>query len=98
MGLIVRQDPTGPAAFRSGTPLLSILSSGLLRIWLGLLLTSAGVALAQQYTISTVAGGAPPPTPAEATAIGIGSTLGVATDSAGNVYFSARNVVLKVDT
>jgi len=59
---------------------------------------SAHVALAQQYTISTVAGGAPPPTPMPAINASLGSTTSVATDSAGNVYFISLNCVFKIDT
>src|SRR5947207_2608811 len=61
-----------------------------------LLLLSAR-ALAQQYVISTVAGGAPPPTPTPALAAAIGSPQGIATDASGNVYFIGHNVVLKID-
>jgi len=47
--------------------------------------------VAQQYVISTVAGGAPPPAPAAALTASIatptGSTQGIAPDSVGNVYF-----------
>lgn len=51
----------------------------------------------QQYTISTVAGGAPPATPAPGTAVPIGNPVGVATDSAGNAYFTSLNCVFKLD-
>ncbi len=61
-----------------------------------LLLATGTLALAQQYTISTVAGGAPPATPVAATGISIGQPARVATDSAGNVYFSASNAVFKI--
>jgi uncharacterized protein (TIGR03437 family) len=56
-------------------------------------LSAAG---AQPYLISTVAGGAPPPTPVLATNASI-SPSGVATDPAGDVYFSSRNAVFKLD-
>ncbi len=52
---------------------------------------------AQQYVISTVAGGAPLPTPIAATTAPVGGISGVATDSAGNVYFSSANCVFKLD-
>ena len=52
---------------------------------------------AQQYVISTVAGGSPLPTPVAAAAVPLGQILGVATDTAGNVYFSASNCVFKLD-
>lgn len=54
------------------------------------------LAFAQQYSISTVAGGAPPATPTSATGISIGSPNRVATDAAGNLYFSGGNSVFKV--
>ena len=57
---------------------------------------AAGLAFAQQYSISTVAGGTPPSTPSTATGISIGSVQRVATDSAGNFYFSSGNAVFKV--
>ena len=56
-------------------------------------------AVAQQYTISTVAGGAPPPSPSAALSTSLGSGYtSVATDGAGNVYVLDFNCVLKVDT
>ncbi len=53
-------------------------------------------AAAQQYAISTVAGGANPTTPATATAISIGQPRRVAVDSKGNVYYSSINAVFKI--
>jgi len=61
-----------------------------------LLLAGGPVALAQQYTISTVAGGAPPPTPASALSVSIGHPRKLAVTSAG-VYFSSGNSVFKLD-
>ncbi len=60
------------------------------------ILLLAGTAFAQQYTISTVAGGAPPTTPAPAlnTSIGQPRKLAVA---GGNIYFSSGNSVFKID-
>jgi len=52
---------------------------------------------AQEYTIFTIAGGAPPPTPAPALTASIGSPDGVATDTGGNIYFTSVNCVFKVD-
>ena len=53
----------------------------------------------QDFTISTIAGGAPPATPAPASASAIGRPLGVAADAAGNVYFvSINHTVFKRDT
>ena len=65
-----------------------------IRIASGFLLWSG--AGAQPYLISTVAGGAPPQTPVPATNASI-SPSGVATDHSGNVYFSSRNAVFKLD-
>ena len=53
---------------------------------------------AQQYTISTVAGGAPPPTPMAAISASIGHPHNAVADSAGNVYFSSGNNVFKLST
>ena len=63
----------------------------------GFLLTS-GAAVAQQFVISTFAGGGPPPTPVGALDASIGYPTAVATDRDGNVYFvSTLNCVFKVD-
>jgi hypothetical protein len=64
---------------------------------LGLLLASGTAAWAQQYVISTFAGGAPPPTPVAAVNASIGPILGVATDAAGNVFFSSDNCVFRLE-
>jgi trimeric autotransporter adhesin len=61
-------------------------------------LALASFAFAQQYVISTYAGGAPPPTPVAGTAASIGQPQGVATDAAGNVYFLSDDCVFKLDT
>jgi uncharacterized protein (TIGR03437 family) len=61
-----------------------------------LLLSAVTIASAQQYSISTVAGGAPPATPAAAASTSIGMPRRVITDSAGNVYFTAGNAVYKM--
>ena len=53
-------------------------------------------AFAQQYSISTVAGGGPPATPVSATSISIGQPNRVAADAAGNFYFSSGNSVFKI--
>src|SRR5438874_1596166 len=42
-------------------------------------------------------GGAPPPTPLAAVNASIGPILGVATDEAGNVYFSSDNCVFRLE-
>jgi sugar lactone lactonase YvrE len=53
--------------------------------------------LAQPYVISTIAGGAPPPTPAAAVNASFPLPPDVAADSSGNVYFTAVNCVFKID-
>ncbi len=65
----------------------------------GLLLAlalSGSCAIAQQYTISTIAGGAPPSTPVIASNTSIGPPHHAAADSAGNIYFSSGNSVFKM--
>jgi uncharacterized protein (TIGR03437 family) len=52
---------------------------------------------AQQYVISTLAGGSPPPTPVPANHASIGDPARVLLDAAGNVYFSGLHSVFKVD-
>ena len=54
---------------------------------------------AQQYVISTFAGGGPLPARAQAMDASIGSVLGIAMDTAGNVYFSSSefNAIFKLD-
>jgi hypothetical protein len=68
------------------------------RIVVGFLLLCVA-ANAQQYVISTYAGGAPPATPSPAVAGSIGAPTSVATDAMGNVYFASLdlNVVFKLD-
>src|SRR5690242_14563029 len=51
----------------------------------------------QQYTISTYAGGAPPPTPTLRTDKAIGDARFLATDNAGNLYFVSFNCVFRLD-
>jgi uncharacterized protein (TIGR03437 family) len=63
-----------------------------------LLLGACPFGWAQQYTISTYAGGAPPPTPIAGVQASIGLPSGVAADGAGNAYFSALNCVFKLDS
>jgi uncharacterized protein (TIGR03437 family) len=60
-------------------------------------MAASQVALAQQYSITTVAGGAPPPTPAAAASTTIGQPNRVMVDASGNVYFSSLNCVFKMD-
>jgi len=63
---------------------------------LGCLLIS-GAAWGQQYVISTIAGGVPPPTPIAALKASVGDPARVAVDASGNVYFAALHCVFKVD-
>ncbi len=67
-----------------------------LRIGCGLL-ACIGASWAQQYVISRVAGGVPPPTPGAALATSLGEPSGVAADSIGNVYFTSLNCIFKLD-
>ncbi|MGO9094120.1 MAG: hypothetical protein ACLQGV_02765 [Bryobacteraceae bacterium] len=67
-----------------------------LGIGLGLLLMG-GTLWAQQYLVTTVAGGGLPPTAAPASSTALGYTQSVATDAAGSAYFIASNCVFKVD-
>src|SRR5580658_3802770 len=60
-------------------------------------LLCTGYAQAQQYVISTIAGGAPLPTPAAAVGASIGDPPRVALDAAGNLYFGSMHSVFKVD-
>ena len=69
------------------------------RVVFGFLLLSA-VGAAQQYVISTYAGGAAPlPAPAPGLEVAIGGALGIATDDTGSIYFVSwkLNSVLKLD-
>ena len=66
------------------------------RVALGFLLMS-GSAVAQQYVISTFAGGSPPPTPAAAVNSSLGVLEGVAVDGSGTLYLAADNSVFRVD-
>ena len=56
-----------------------------------------GTATAQQYVISTYAGGAPLPTPAPALELSIGIPTAVCVDAAENVYFISSNMAFKLD-
>jgi sugar lactone lactonase YvrE len=79
-------------------------SSGRLKINVPLVLISlcfAGLAAAsnREYIVSTLAGGVPPVTPVAAPAASIGDILGMAVDSAGNVYLSSElGCVFKIDS
>jgi len=54
-------------------------------------------ASAQQFVMSTVAGGLPPATPSGAAGTSIGDPPRIAVDSAGNVYFAGLHSIFKVD-
>src|SRR5436853_7535085 len=56
-----------------------------------------GCACAQQYVISTIAGGVPPATPLPAARASVGDPVRVAVDNAGNVYFASLHSIFKVD-
>lgn len=58
------------------------------------------LAVGQQYSISTFAGGGPPPSPVPALSVSLGTIWGVATDSTGNVYLSSSdlNSVFRLDS
>ncbi len=58
---------------------------------------SAILCQAQQYIISTVAGGVPPPASATALTSSIGEVVAVAVDNSGNVFFTAADCVFKLD-
>ncbi|MEP6714464.1 MAG: hypothetical protein ABJC09_02755 [Terriglobia bacterium] len=60
------------------------------------LLAFAISSFAQQYTISTYAGGAPPPTPAPGVSASIYPS-GLAADALGNVFFASGPCVFKLD-
>jgi sugar lactone lactonase YvrE len=54
--------------------------------------------LAQQYTISTFAGGGAPPSSVPASSVRIPVSYGIAVNSVGDVYFASGNSVMKVDS
>ncbi len=60
------------------------------------LLSMAG-AQAQQYVISTIAGGVPTITPTTALSASIGDPTRLASDAAGNIYYTSQHSVFKVD-
>ncbi len=62
------------------------------------LAVAGGPVWAQQYLISTVAGGGTPLTPASALSVPLPLPYAVAEDAAGNAYFCAGNWVFKSDT
>jgi sugar lactone lactonase YvrE len=62
-----------------------------------LLLVGAALVQAQQYVISTFAGGGPPPTPVLGVDMPIGALQSVATDALGDTYFVASHCVFRMD-
>src|ERR1017187_406178 len=62
-----------------------------------LVFMASAAAFAQQYVISTVAGGVPPATPVPAVTASIGQPEGVVTDSNGNLYFTSIHCLFKLD-
>jgi uncharacterized protein (TIGR03437 family) len=54
-------------------------------------------AFAQQYVMSTFAGGAPPVTPADAATVSIGDPPRVTVDAFGNTYFGSLRSIYRVD-
>jgi len=62
----------------------------------GLTMFFGAAIFAQEYSIATVAGGAPPATPAVATSVAVGTVNRVTVDTSGNVYFSSNQAVFKV--
>ena len=63
----------------------------------GFALLAGSLGWCQSYTISTYAGGVPPPTPAPGVSASIGKPGGISTDAAGNVYFTSDNCVFRLD-
>jgi sugar lactone lactonase YvrE len=59
---------------------------------------AANLLPAQQFTISTFAGGVPPATPAPALEASIGYPQALGADTNGNVYFTGLNCVFKLDS
>jgi sugar lactone lactonase YvrE len=51
----------------------------------------------QEYVISTIAGGGPPPTPVPGVNMSLGFLQSVAADSMGNTYFVDSNCVFRLD-
>jgi uncharacterized protein (TIGR03437 family) len=65
---------------------------------LALLFLLSGASVAQQYVISTLAGGMPPLTPAVATGVSIGDPPRVAVGPSGSLYFGSLQCIFKVDS
>ena len=63
-----------------------------------IIFAAAALSWGQQYVISTVAGGGGTPSPAIALTVSVYYPSAVTTDTAGNIYFTSGNSVLKTDT
>jgi len=61
-----------------------------------LVMSSTALVQAQQYVVSTYAGGTPPPTPLPGANLAIWYPQGLATDAAGNAYFAMLNCVFRL--
>ena len=67
------------------------------RIFIACICGLFGTASAQEYRITTVAGGGPPLGQIPALETNIGNPIGVAVDDLGNIYFSSNlNLVFKL--
>jgi sugar lactone lactonase YvrE len=66
-------------------------------IWLNSLAVGACTLLAQQYTVTTIAGGGAPPASVPAVSVRVPISGGLATGNGGDVYFCSFNSVLKID-
>jgi sugar lactone lactonase YvrE len=67
------------------------------RLGFVLVVASGSYAFAQSYSISTVAGGTAPLTPAVASSVSVAQPQRVIADAAGNLYFSGANSIFKMD-
>ncbi len=67
--------------------------------FVGLFLLWTALAAGQQYLISTIAGGAPTPTPTQGLSLSVGTVYGIAAGLSGEVYFanSDQNSVFRLD-
>lgn len=63
-----------------------------------LLVGALSPVLAQQFIVSTVAGGGAPPAQAVAARTSVGSVTGLTVDANGNLYLSAENCVFRIDS
>jgi sugar lactone lactonase YvrE len=66
--------------------------------WIAFLLASTNLRSAEQYVISTIAGGVPLPTPAAASKTSLPNPGALATDSSGNLYVNSDNTLFQIST